>query len=115
MWPRQLLGYGRLEDPSLVEPINALYTEAWGPLQNFFLPSMKLVKKWRVGSRWKRRHDEPQTAYQRLLASGQLGAKARRQLREQYASLDPFALAAQVERRLKPILKGSAGLTADAK
>ena len=114
MWPRQLLGYGRLEDERLVEPINQLYTEAWGPLQNFFLPSMKLVKKWRVGSRWKRRHDEPQTAYQRLLASGQLGAKARRQLREQYASLDPFALAAPVERRLKPILKRSAGLTPGA-
>lgn len=104
MWPRQLLGYGRLEDPNLVEPINALYTEAWGPLQNFFLPSMKLKKKWRVGSRWKRRHDWPQTAYQRLLASDQLSAQARRQLREQYDSLDPFVLAAEVERRLKKIL-----------
>lgn len=104
MWPRQLLGYGRLEDDRLLEPINALYSEAWGPLQNFFLPSMKLVKKWRVGSRWKRRHDLPQTAYQRLLSSGQLSAKARRQLREQYESLDPFELAAQVERRLRRIL-----------
>ena len=114
MWPRQLLGYGRLEDEALVEPINQLYTQAWGPLQNFFLPSMKLVKKWRVGSRWKRRHDRPQTAYQRLLASGQLGAKVRRALRDQYESLDPFALAAQVERRLKPILQRSVGLTEGA-
>ena len=76
---------------------------------------MKLKKKWREGSRWKRRHDEPQTAYQRLLASGQMGAKQRRQLREQYASLDSFALAVQVEGRLKPILQRSAGLTGDAK
>ena len=105
MWPRQLLGYGRLEDERLVEPINALYTEAWGPLQNFFLPSMKLVKKWRVGSQWKRRHDEPQTAYQRLLKSGQLSYKARRDLRDQYESLDPFELAGQVEQRLRKILK----------
>jgi hypothetical protein len=35
-----------------VERINALYKDAWGPLHNFFLPSMKLIKKWRVGSRW---------------------------------------------------------------
>jgi len=104
MWPRQLLGYGRLEDQQLLSPINALYTEAWGPLHNFFLPSMKLVKKWREGSRWIRRHDEPQTAYQRLLAHGDLQPKARRQLRDQYQALDPFVLAAQVERRLKPIL-----------
>jgi hypothetical protein len=104
MWPRQLLGYGRLEDPTLLPPINALYTEAWVPLQNFFLPSMKLVAKWREGSRWVRRHDLPQTAYQRLLAHGELSAQARRQLRDRYEALDPFLLAAEVERRLKPIL-----------
>jgi hypothetical protein len=105
MWPRQLLGYGRLEEEGLVQPINDLYTQAWEPLQNFFLPSMKLVKKWRVGSRWKRLHDKPQTAYQRLLTSGQLGAKERKNLSEQYQSLDPFVLANDVERRLKSILR----------
>lgn len=104
MWPRQLLGDQRLEEERLVEPIHALSTEAWGPRQNFFLPSMKLRKKWRGGRRWKRRHDEPQTAYQRLLASGQLSGQARRELREQYGALDPFVLAAPVERRLKGIL-----------
>ena len=110
MWPRQLLGYGRLEAEGLLLPINTLYTEAWGPLQNFFLPSMKLVQKWREGSRWVRRHDAPQTAYQRLLAHGELQAKARRELRDRYAALDPFVLAAEVERRLKPIL-GAALMT----
>lgn len=104
MWPRQLLGYGRLEDQSLLLPINALYSEAWGPLHNFFLPSMKLVKKWRLGSRWVRRHDQPQTAYQRLMADGDLPLKARRQLRERFEALDPFQLTQQVEQRLKPIL-----------
>ncbi len=48
MWPRRLLGYGRMERRELVAPINQLYKELWGPLHNFFLPSMKLVKKWRV-------------------------------------------------------------------
>ena len=104
MWPRQLLGYGRLEEQRLLPPINALFTEAWGPLQNFFLPSMKLLKKWREGSRWVRRHDLPQTAYQRLLAHRELTSQARRELRERYEALDPFVLAAEVERRLKPIL-----------
>jgi hypothetical protein len=104
MWPRQLLGYGRLEAEALLPPINTLYTEAWGPLQNFFLPSLKLVQKWREGSRWVRRHDAPQTAYQRLLAHGELQAKARRELRDRYEALDPFVLAAEVERQLKPIL-----------
>src|SRR5262245_5811642 len=108
MWPRQLLGYGRLERPGWGEPINALYREAWGPLHNFFMPSMKLVKKWREGSRWKRRYDRPQTAYERLRASAQLGAKQLRRLRDQYEALDPFDLAAEVERRLEKILGSGA-------
>ncbi len=105
MWPRQLLGYGRLEKEGLVEPISALYREVWGPMHNFFMPSMKLVKKWREGSRWKRRYDRPQTAYERLRASGQLSAKQQRQLRDRHESLDPFQLAAEVERRLEKILR----------
>ena len=108
MWPRQLLGYGRLEDETLLAPINALYTQSWGPLHNFFLPSMKLKKKWREGSRWVRRHDEPQTAYQRLQSHRELPSKARRRLREQFEALDPFVLAEEVERRLKPILATAA-------
>jgi hypothetical protein len=107
MWPRQLLGYGRLERAEEVKPINSLYKEVWGPLHNFFLPSMKLVKKWRVGSRWVRRYDVAQTAYQRLVASGQLKRAEAARLRECYESLDPFKLAAELERRLKPILRFS--------
>ena len=109
MWPRQLLGYGRLEDPQLVGPINEIYEQIWEPLHNFFLPSMKLVQKWRVGSRWRRKHDRPQTAYQRLLELGVLTGKKRRQLREQFQSLDPFGLHEELERRLRPILAKAVG------
>lgn len=107
MWPRQLLGYGRLEDPNLVEPINRIYEELWGPLQNFFLPSMKLVQKERVGSKWRRKHDRAQTAYQRLLKMDVLNTKRKRELKEQFESLDPFALHDQLERSLRPILAGA--------
>jgi hypothetical protein len=105
MWPRQVLGYQRLEKPEAVPLINALYKETWGPLHNFFLPSAKLVEKQREGSRWVRRHDRPQTAYQRLVSSGQLSKKQARRLREEYEALDPFALAQQTEKKLNPILR----------
>lgn len=104
MWPRQLLGYQRLENAASLPRINALYKEVWGPLHNFFLPSTKLMEKRREGARIIRRHDEPQTAYQRLVAGGQLSRKARRRLREEYESLDPFELSRAVEVRLKKIL-----------
>jgi hypothetical protein len=104
MWPRQLLGYTRLEDPALVSPICAVFKEVWGPLHNFFLPCLKLQKKWREGSHWRKRYELPRTAYTRLCGPGVLGLKARAQLRERYASLDPFQLKDQLECQLKQIL-----------
>jgi hypothetical protein len=107
MWPRQLLGYGRLEDPTLVEPINELYRQAWGPLMNFFLPGLKLAEKWRERSHWRRRYEPAQTAYQRLVNCEKLSRKARSRLRDRFESLDPFALKQDVEKRLKKILGGA--------
>ena len=107
MWPRQLLGYGRLERAELVGPINELYQEAWGPLMNFFLPSLKLAEKWREQSHWRKRYEPAQTAYQRLAKCPRLSGRERRQLRERYESLDPFQLKQEVERRLKKILAGA--------
>jgi len=65
---------------------------------------MKLIEKHREGSRWVRKHDRPQTAYQRLLALNALNTKACKQLREEFASLDPFDLHERLEKRLHPIL-----------
>ncbi len=104
-WARQLLGYGRLEDPELVAPISALYREVWAPWQNFFLPCFKLQAKWRQGSHWRKRYEPPKTAYHRLCAPGMLALKARRALRDRYESLDPFALKDELETKLKQILK----------
>jgi len=104
MWPRQLLGYGRLEHEALVEPVSALYREVGGPLMNFFLPGLKLKEKWRERSAWKKRYEPARTAYQRLMDDGGLNRRQRRALRDRYESLDPFALKQELERRLRPIL-----------
>ena len=104
MWPRQLLGYTRLEDSELVGRICTVYKEVWGPLHNFFLPCLKLKEKWREGSHWRKRYELPQTAYDRLCRPGLLDLKQRSQLRERYASLDPFLLKDDLEKQLKQIL-----------
>lgn len=104
-WARQLLGYERLENPELVAPISALYREVWAPWQNFFLPCLKLQQKWREGSHWCKRYEAPRTAYQRLCEPGMLSRKKRSALKEQYASLDPFELKDELERRLEKILR----------
>jgi hypothetical protein len=103
-WPRQLLGYSRLENRELVAPIYAIYKEVWGPLQNFFLPCLKLKRKWREGSHWRKRYEKPETAYQRLRELESLAPKQRRHLRDLYKSLDPFELKEDLEKRLKQVL-----------
>jgi hypothetical protein len=103
-WARQLLGYGRLEDPEMVGAISALYREVWAPWQNFFLPCLKLEQKWREGSHWRKRYEPPRTAYQRLCAPGMLTPQQTRLLRERYESLDPFELKDELEKKLKRIL-----------
>ena len=104
MWPRQLLGYSRLEDMAAVVRICQVYKEVWGPLHNFFLPCLKLKAKWREGSHWRKSYESPRTAYDRLCRPGILPLKQRRQLRDRYASLDPFLLKDDLERQLQQIL-----------
>ncbi len=99
---RQLLGYERLDQPALIEPLNALYTQ-WGLLHNFFCPNMKLLEKRREGARTIKRHDRARTACQRLLASRWIDRATKRSLREQLAQLDPFALKKEIDRQLKLI------------
>lgn len=100
---RQLLGYDRLEDRRLVEPINELYAGPWSQLHNFFRPSLKLKSKERLGAKYRRRYEAPQTPCERLLASPLLGEEAKAKLRRIQQSLDPFALKQEVETRLEQI------------
>src|SRR4029077_18551904 len=65
---RKLLGYARYDSPEALHAINALYVQDLRLLQNLFLPSVKLLRKERVGSRIRRRYDRPQTPFERVLA-----------------------------------------------
>jgi hypothetical protein len=100
---RCLLGYDRLENVQLLEPINALYRNAWALYHNHFCPSMKLVEKHREGARQIKRHDAPKTPYQRLLQSGVLDGQKRVALQQQHVALNPFALKRQIEAGLREI------------
>ena len=99
---RQLLGYGRFDNPAVVPLLNTLYVP-WSRLHNFFCPSVKLMEKKRVGARTYKQYDAPQTPYQRLLACPQVSAEAKAKLEAQFASLDPFELKKEIEQKLKAV------------
>lgn len=98
---RQLFGYYRIEEMRLVDLMNEIYTDYWNPLHNFFLPSQKLIEKNRVGSKIVKKHDDPKTPAQRLLACKQLSEDQERLLRTQIDTLNPFELSRQLEQKLK--------------
>jgi hypothetical protein len=101
---RQLLAYDRLDDPALLDSINALYRDCWEPLHNHYLPSAKLEAKSWDGAKIQRRHDKPQTPCERLLASPDVTAAAKQRLREERAGLNPFELHRRLEEGPRAIL-----------
>ena len=96
---RQLFGHVRIEDPSLIPLMNDIY-ETWGLLHNYFLPQAKLISKDRVGAKVRKKHDKPKTPYQRMLESPSVSEEVKERLRQTKATLNPFHLQAELQKKL---------------
>jgi hypothetical protein len=97
---RRLLGYVRYASPEAVAAMNALYQQDLRLFQNLFLPSVKLVRKVRVGSRIRRVYDRPQTPFERVQACPEADRTKVAQLAALRAQCDPFALAEAIDAKL---------------
>ena len=100
---RQLFGYDRFEKPCLVALMNDLYKNEWSLYQNHFCPTMKLIEKKKINSRYYKRYDIPKTPYQRLMESEHIPQDDKISLEKQHATLNPFELKRAIERKLKHI------------
>jgi hypothetical protein len=100
---RQNFGYERHDNAEVVDPINHLAKGAYGQLLNYFHASLKVERKERIEGRLKRIYGPAQTPLARVLASPEVTAQTKLQLREEKARLNPFALKREVERSLKTI------------
>jgi len=102
---RRLLGYERYDSPTALEALNDLYSQELRLFQNLFLPSVKLRRKIRVGSKLKRVYDPPQTPFQRVCASKQANPAKVAQLQLCRDTLDPFELSRQIELKLERVFQ----------
>ena len=100
---RKLLGWKRYDTHEAVEAINDLYRDELRLWLNLFLPSVKLLKKVRVGSKVRRVYDGPRTPFERVRACPQADRVQVARLEELRKSLDPFQLARTIERELERI------------
>jgi len=85
--------------------MNDLYRAELRLFQNLFLPSVKFVKKVRVGSRVRRRYDRPQTPLERVVAAGGGDPTKVAQLVALRARLAPFRLAQTIDQKLDRIYR----------
>lgn len=104
---RELFAYDRLDKPEQIPSMNAIYREADGLLENFFIPQMKLLSKQRIGTRYQRKYDKPQTPYRRLLNCPNLTNEEKEQLTAQFQKLNPFRLSRELRMRLNQFFKNS--------
>jgi hypothetical protein len=106
---RKLLGYVRYDSPAALGAINDLYRHDLRLLHNLFLPSVKLLRKTRIGSRVRRHYDSPQTPLERVRACPDADPRRVAELVAFRARLDPFALAQTIDRKLEAIFALSTG------
>ena len=99
---RNFVGYSRLDHPDQADVLNALYDQLEDYI-NFFLPSMKCLRKERVGSRTVRIYDEAKPAYQRVLEDARIDEGAKERLRTKYATLNPKILHKEVYRLVRKL------------
>jgi hypothetical protein len=112
---RQLFGHDRFGHPELVALMNDLYRQEWSQFTNHFKPTFKLLKREKKGGRTKRIYEkEPQTPYQRLLASADISEQRKAKLRAEHAELDPFALKKNIELKLKKFFTALGNLNREA-
>lgn len=100
---RKLLGWERYDSQAAVQAINALYRQELRLWMNLYLPSVKLVKKVRVGSKLRRVYSPAQTPLERVLASGQAEARTVAELLKLRSTLDPFELSKSIDGKLEKI------------
>jgi len=104
---RQWLGYDRFDNSQIVVLLNDLYKNEWCLYHNFFIPSVKLIEKKRVGSKIIKRYDKPKTPFQRLLEADTfyVSNTKKRELQKLFDSINPFNLRNAMEKKIGRILK----------
>jgi hypothetical protein len=83
--------------------MNDLYRHELRLWMNLFLPSVKLIRKVRLGSRLRRQYGPAQTPLDRVLSSPGLDRVRATELQALRQRLDPFALAQTIDRKLEQI------------
>lgn len=100
---RAYLGQARLDTAEECTALNALYDQMW-VYYNLSQPVLRLAEKTHDGGRTRRRWDDAQTPFARLLATNTLDPAVRERLERLYAETNPRALRRTIQAGLHALL-----------
>jgi hypothetical protein len=101
---RQWFGYERHDNPEVAPLINELCSGELGQFVNLFSASLKLESKSRTGQGPEKRAYGPAvTPFARVLASAQVSAEKKEEIKALKKRLNPFALEAAIQKKLRAI------------
>jgi hypothetical protein len=103
---RQYFGQLRLDTPEHIAAGNALY-EQMRIYYNLFQPVLHLVEKTMEGDQVRRRWDEAQTPYQRLLSTGVLSPEQQASWQALYEQTNPLVLREKIYAGLAALWDGA--------
>ena len=93
---RNFIGYDRFSSADERDALATVY-HSLCPLLNYFIPTIKLLSKTRVGSKIKKVYDKNiLSPYQRLLASPDLSDQVKEELTRRYRMYNPVVLQREV-------------------
>jgi hypothetical protein len=92
---RRAVGYRRYEGLDAAAALAKLY-RSLRLFVNFFQPSFKLKEKRREGAKVIKRYHAPSTPYERALRHPKVPAAVKQRLRDQYRTLNPVTLLANI-------------------
>ena len=101
---RRAVGYLRYDTDEEMRIMNKLY-DVLSLYINFFLPSMKLLEKTRIGSKVIKKYDKPRAPYKRIIALDAVSEEVKEKLRKTYGELNPLSLKRQIDKFTQELWK----------
>lgn len=105
---RHEMGYDRFAGEDALHLFNRYYL-LLSKLNNYFVPSQKLVERQRTGATVRKKHDRAQTPYRRLLANPYVSEETINQLNQTFYSINVVQLRKEMTSILAQIEKHSLG------
>lgn len=100
---RKYLGYERFDAIEIVPLMNELY-DVLAPYLNHFRPVRRMIKKERVGARYRRAYEKTaKTPYQRVLEHPAVSEEIKKRLRIEHEALNPLILKRKIDALRKKI------------